>query len=200
MNTTTHDFVTVDMRGLKAALVAHAKTKRLAVSVVVRDAVARVLPSAAGDQPAQPAAVDECADAGPWTKLSIRFTREEAARLSIAARASGLSRGAYLAGLADGVPVLASGGSRPETLAALVASCAELSTISRNVHQLTSLLGEGHAQRALEYRAMLDGLADVVRSHLTLAAGVLADLQPRRPTGTSSAGRSKDRRRPWRKA
>jgi hypothetical protein len=198
MDTSPHDFVTVDMRGLKAALVAHASAKRLSVSVVVRDAVARVVVPVGGDQPAQ-AKADECPNAGPWTKLSIRFTRSEAAHLSAAARAAGLSRGAYLAGLAAGVPLLASGGCRPEAIAALVASCAELSTISRNVHQLTSLLREGDVQRALEYRAMLDGLADVVRGHLTLAAGVLAELQPRKSTGASNADRSKDRRRSWRK-
>ena len=42
MNTTAHDFVTVDMRGLKAALVARAQAERVSVSVLVRGAVARV--------------------------------------------------------------------------------------------------------------------------------------------------------------
>ena len=43
MNTPTHDFVTVDMRGLKAALVARAQAERVSVSVVVRRAVEREL-------------------------------------------------------------------------------------------------------------------------------------------------------------
>ena len=43
MNTSTHDFVTVDMRGLKAALVARAQAERVSVSVVVRRAVEREL-------------------------------------------------------------------------------------------------------------------------------------------------------------
>ncbi len=43
MNTTAHDFVTVDMRGLKAALVARAQGQRVSVSVLVRGAVARDL-------------------------------------------------------------------------------------------------------------------------------------------------------------
>ena len=43
MNTPTHEFVTVDMRGLKAALVARAQAERVSVSVVVRRAVEREL-------------------------------------------------------------------------------------------------------------------------------------------------------------
>ena len=43
MNPPSHDFVTVDMRGLKAALVARAQAERVSVSVLVRGAVARQL-------------------------------------------------------------------------------------------------------------------------------------------------------------
>ena len=51
MNTTAHDFVTVDMRGLKAALVARAQAERVSVSVLVRGAVARDLGLAAEGEP-----------------------------------------------------------------------------------------------------------------------------------------------------
>ena len=43
MNTDAHDFVTVDMRGLKAALVTRAHAERVSVSVLVRGAAARDL-------------------------------------------------------------------------------------------------------------------------------------------------------------
>ena len=43
MNNPTHDFVTVDMRGLKATLVARAQAERVSVSLVVRRAVEREL-------------------------------------------------------------------------------------------------------------------------------------------------------------
>ena len=107
------------------------------------------------------------------------LTLAEAAKLSAGARTAGLSRGAYLAGLIGGVAALSGGASRTEHLAALIASSAELSTLSRDIHQLTSLLRQGDVRAALEYRAMLDTLADDVRGHLMLAAGVLADLRPR---------------------
>ena len=43
MNTNSQDFVTVDMRGLKAALVARAQAQRASVSELVRGAIARQL-------------------------------------------------------------------------------------------------------------------------------------------------------------
>ena len=53
------------------------------------------------------------------------------------------------------------------------------STLSRNLHRLTSLLRQGSVRAAQEYREMLDTVADDVREHLTLASAALADLRPR---------------------
>jgi hypothetical protein len=64
-------------------------------------------------------------------------------------------------------------------LAALIASSAELSTLSRKIHRLTALLRQANVEPARRYREMLDTLAGDVRGHLTLAASVLADLRPR---------------------
>jgi hypothetical protein len=74
--------------------------------------------------------------------------------------------------------VLSGAGSRTDHLAALIASSAELSTFSRNLHHLTKLLRHGEFRPAQEYRPMLDTLGDDVRSHLALVAGALADLRP----------------------
>jgi len=178
MNTTAHDFVTVDMRGLRAALVARAQAERVSVSVLVRGAVARDLglsterETSCMDGPA----ADPSSAAN--VKLSIRMTEEEARQLAAGARAAGLSRGAYLAGLIANVPVLSAGGGRTEHIATLMVSCAELSTLSRNIHRLTALLRQANVEPARAYREMLDTLAGDVRRHLELAASALADLQP----------------------
>jgi hypothetical protein len=185
MNTHSHDFVTVDMRGLKAALVARAQSERVSVSVLVRGAVARELGlhnAAADHQAASAGATSNAAS----VKLSIRMKPEEVSLLAAGARAAGLSRGAYLSGLIANVPVLTSGANRTDHIATLVASSAELSTLSRNIHHLTSLLREGNVRPALVYRGMLDTLAGEVRRHLTLAASVLADLRPRSRSGAPS--------------
>jgi hypothetical protein len=178
MNPNHHDFVTVDMRGLKAALVTRAQAQRVSVSVLVRGAVARELGALESAEHQHSAAQAT----GPWTaasvKLSIRMTAQEAEQLAAGARAAGLSRGAYLSGLINNVPVLTNGANRSDHIASLIASSAELSTLSRNIHRLTALLGQSQVQPAMQYRAMLDTLAGDIRRHLALAAGALADLRP----------------------
>ena len=191
MNTTAHDFVTVDMRGLKAALVARAQAERLSVSVLVRAAVARDLGVPVEGEPGRVDSPTLGPSSAASVKLSIRMTNEEALQLAAGARASGLSRGAYLAGLIANVPVLSSGASRPDHIATLVASCAELSTLSRNIHRLTALLRQADVDPAKPYRAMLDTLAGDVHRHLKLAAAVLADLQPQ---GRAASGATRPHR------
>jgi len=178
MNTTAHDFVTVEMRGLKAALVARAQAERVTVSVLVRGAVARDLGLSAECKPRHQDKLMDSASGAASVKLSIRMTAEEARQLDAGARSAGLSRGAYLAGLVANVPVLTSGGGRAGHIQTLMASSAELATLSRNIHRLTALLRQANVEPARPYRAMLDTVAADVRRHLELAAQTLTDLQP----------------------
>jgi hypothetical protein len=187
MNTTAHDFVSVDMRGLKAALVARAQAERVSVSVLVRGAVARDLGLAVEREPQRANMPGGGTSRAASVKLSIRMTAAEAQKIAACARAAGLSRGAYLAGLVANVPVLSAGGGRTEHIASLMASSAELATLSRNIHRLTALLRQANVEPARPYREMLDTLAGDVRRHLELAARALADLQPRGGKVDSSA-------------
>lgn len=189
MSTSSPDFVTVDMRGLKAALVARAQAERVSASVLVRCAVARDLGLSVEGERWLVEMPSGAPSSAAGVKLSIRMTTEEARQLAAGARAAGLSRGAYLAGLVANVPVLLAGGGRVEHIASLVASNAELSTLSRNIHRLTALLREANVEPARPYREMLDTLADDVRRHLELAARALADLQSR-SRGAGSSARS----------
>lgn len=178
MNPTAPDFVTVDMRGLKAALVARAQAQRVSVSALVRGAVARELGVEEGDGQGEVAGADAPPRVTP-IKLSIRMIAAEAEQLAAGARAAGLSRGAYLAGLVAGVPALSASSTRKDHVAALRASSAELATLSRNIHRLTALLRQAEVDAARPYRQALDTVAADVRRHLELAAGVLSALQPR---------------------
>jgi hypothetical protein len=177
MNTVPHEFVTVDMRGLKAALIARAREEGVSVSVVVRDAVARALPSGQEAAPREAAPSVSEDDSKGTVKLSIRFTETEARRLDAGAKAAGLSRAAFLSGLLDGVNVLTSGGRR-DHLTALVSSSAELSTLSRNIRHLAVLLGRSEWRAAQEHRSMLDTIAGDVDRHLNLTGDVLTQLRP----------------------
>lgn len=182
MAPSSRDRISVDLHGLRAALVERAQARRASVSVLVREAVERELGLDDGSKERGGAAgTSASASAGSTVRLSIRLTRNEAERFDAAARRAGLSRGAFLAGLLADVPALSGGaGSRLDCLAVLTASSAELSTLSRNINHLTALLRKGDVRPAQEYRRMLDTLGDDVRQHLRLAAGVLAELRPAR--------------------
>lgn len=116
---------------------------------------------------------------GVRVRLCLRMERDEAAATLMAAGRARLTPGRYVAGLVAGVPVIQAGGGRAEHVAALIASSAELSTLSRNIHQLTNLLRLGEVGPALVYRDMLNTLDGDIRRHLVLASGVLAGLRPR---------------------
>ncbi|MBS3996464.1 MAG: hypothetical protein KGZ67_03885 [Hydrogenophaga sp.] len=191
MNTHPPDFVSVDMRGLKASLVERAHTERVSVSALVRRAVARELGLNAAPVQVTPDVLHRAGTQAAIVKLSIRLTHDEAQRLVAGADSAGLSRGAYLAGLIAGIPALTSGVSRIDQLAALTASNAQLSSLSRNIHALTRLLTQSKVPQALVYRDMLDTLDGDVRRHLKEAAGLLADLRPR---GQASESRRRTNR------
>ena len=173
-----HDFVTVDMRGLKPALVARAQADRMTVSVLVRTAVARELGLAGEGVISTPS--DMAATSTGTVKLSIRMTAEEVRRMSEAAHSAGLSRRAYLSGLIAQVPILVNGGGHAESVAALVRANAELADLSRDIRRLTNLLSRGESQAAKAYRARFDTLDAEVRAHLRLASKTLSDLRPQR--------------------
>jgi hypothetical protein len=174
MNSPPNELVSVQMRGLKSSLIAPAQVQRISVSMLVRRAIERELGLAVAPTISERATGIE-ASAGLWVKLSIRVTPEEAERLKTGARNAGLSRGALLMGLLANVPSLSGvAGNRLDCLAALTASCAELSTLSRSPRQLEALLRYGQVQAAQEYRQMLDRLGEDVREHLRLAAACWA--------------------------
>ena len=192
MAPSSRDRISVDLHGLRAALVERAQARRANVSVLVREAVERELGLVDGSKAPGAAEGTTASSAGSNVKLSIRLTSAEAERFDAGARRAGLSRGAFLAGLLADVPSLSGGtGSRLDCLAALTASSAELSTLTRNINHLTALLRQGEVRPAQEYRRMLDTLGDDVREHLKLAASVLAELRPAR-----SSARSEDPARP----
>jgi hypothetical protein len=179
MAPSSRDRISVDLRGLKAALLEGARARGVSPSEFVRAALLQALGLSApmgSDRHARAVSIP----IEGRVRLSLRMSREDVLATRAAARNSGLSPGAFIAGLVADVPALSSGGSRTDHLAALIASSAELSTLSRNIHHLTSLLRQGAVRPALEYRAMLDTLAGDVRGHLKLASSVLADLRPRR--------------------
>jgi hypothetical protein len=183
------EFVNVDMRGLKAALVERAHSDGISVSALVRGAVAARLGFESESGSMIPHAQQAEGEGG--VRLLVRLSRPEAECFEANAAAAGVSRGKYLAQLmADVQPLNAV--ERAALIDAIVASNETVSTLNRNVRHLTELLSRGSVKAALEYRAMLDTLAGDVRRHLSLVGAGLQVLLPgsRGCAPTTKHGRS----------
>lgn len=176
----TREFFTVDLRGLRAALSTRAAASGMTESDVLRSALAVALSDgrvAVGDSTAR---APDPSQPLPLVKLSSRLTHAAAERLDRHARAAGLSRGTYLTRLIDGAPPVVASTDRINCAAALSASAAELALLSRDIPRLALLLRQGDVEAARPYRDRLETLDTDVRTHLDLAAAVLADLAPPR--------------------
>jgi hypothetical protein len=176
MAPSSRDRISVDLRGLKAALLAQSAAKKLTPSDFVRTLLAEALDhgSVSGPLVGNPS-VDP---SDGRVRISLRLSASDAASLTAAAKTASLPLGTYVAGLAAGIPVLTHGTDRNQHLTALVRSSAELSTLSRNLRHLTRLLSQGSIQAAQQYRDTLDAVGEDVHQHLRLAGHVLSDLRP----------------------
>jgi uncharacterized protein (DUF1778 family) len=196
MAPSSRDRISVDLRGLKAALIERARVHGASPSDFIRTALADALsePPPSPSMRARPQSDFSSSDGR--VRLSLRLSRQDKRAIVFAADRAGLSIGAYVAGLAAGIPALAKGTVLADSLAALVASNAAMAALGRNLHHLTSLLGQGSIRAAQEYRETLDSVAGDVRRHLACASVVLADLRPLRvPTRAKAADRDAPTRR-----
>ena len=176
MAPSSRDRISVDLRGLKAALIERSRAQGQTPSDFVRALLAAALRAEADAVRKAP----EPGRSGPRVRLSMRMSRDEARLVIERARASGMAIGAYVAGRCAGIPAFA-GGARPaDQVATLVRSSAELATLARDLRHLTLLLRQGEVRAAQEYRRLFDTLGDDVRAHLRLASRALADLRPAR--------------------
>jgi hypothetical protein len=180
MAPSSRDRISVDLRGLKSALIERARAQGASPSNFVRAVLARVLEEPIPSMSIGTARQGSFASRDVRVRLSMRLDRREMEAIISAADRAGLSVGAYVAGLAAGIPALSNGITTAENLAALVASNAAMAALSRNLHHLTSLLGLGSIRAAQEYRDVLNSTAGEVRRHLAFASAVLADLRPLR--------------------
>ena len=182
MEPSSRDRISVDLHGLKAALIERAQALGVSPSVWVRTTLAQALGEPAERKSPVAAAHQKASSAGR-VRLTLRMTREQAMETAEAARQTGMTPGDFVADLVAGVPAVTGSPCRADYIATLVASCAELSTFSRNLNHLTHLLRQGAYRPAEEYRPMLNTLGADVRAHLALATRALADLRPRRGAG-----------------
>lgn len=182
MAPSSRDRLSVDLHGLKAALVERARLAGTSPSGWVRATLAEALGGA--PEPASEARPPRLkARDVSRVRLTLRMSRADASAVLAAARLAGQPPGDFVADLLAGQPVPMPASDRAETVGALIAACAELSTFSRNLSHLVSLLRQGAFRPAEEYRPMLTTLSIDVREHLDHLTRALVDLQPRRGSG-----------------
>jgi hypothetical protein len=173
MSVSRRDRISVDLRGIGAAVADCAAARAISVSELVREALARH--SVIDDEVRAPAAAVRHGG-NDSVRISLTMTRMQASTLRRSARDAALPAGAYLAALVAGKASVVSRGPRADAAASLVSSCSVLSVLARDLRHLTHLLGKGEVRAAQEYRARLDDVEATVQSHLRVAAEVLGDL------------------------
>lgn len=182
MAPSSRDRLSVDLHGLKAALFERARLAGTSPSGWVRATLAEALGGPAGlIDGTRPPQLE--ARAAGRVRLTLRMSRDDASAVLAAARVAGQAPGDFVANLLTMQPASMPASDRAETVGALIASCAELSTFSRNLNHLVSLLRQGAFRPAEEYRPMLATLGTDVREHLDHFTRVIAELQPRRGSG-----------------
>lgn len=176
---TSRDRISVDLRGMKAALLSQAQARGVTPSELLRALLAESLCGELGvERPAVTAASQEASESR--ARLSLRMQRREAQLVLERARAAGMVPGAFVASLCAGVPAVANGQRPIDGVAALAASSAELSSLARDLRHLTQLLRRADVPAARAYRERLDDADADVRAHLAQAAALMADLEPLR--------------------
>ena len=139
MAPSSRDRISVDLRSLRAALLDQARDRGVTPSDLVRGALAEPPGDIDSDQRVLGSATHRSAPNGR-VRLSLRLATDQARAITLAAKAAVLPTGDCVAGPVAGVPVLSAGANCTDHLAALIASSAEISTLSRNIHHLTWLL------------------------------------------------------------
>lgn len=181
------EYFTVDLRGLRARLSAHAAEAGMTESDVLRSALAVALQAERGSTIAPLSVVGASLSRTTPVKLSLRLSPAAAHRLDLNARAAGLSRGAYLTRMIDGAPLVTASADRKAAVAALSRSSAELAVLSRDIHHLTRLLRQGSVEAARQYSERLENVDADVRLHLDRSGAVLAELAPARTIARRSS-------------
>jgi hypothetical protein len=187
MQTNPRERISIDLQGLKEALMERSQALGVSPSELVRKALVQALDTSATLK-REAAVRPPMKRPSDRTRLCLRMGQEEATATLAAAKRAGMSPGDYVAGLVAGVPVLLNGGGRSDHIEALTISNAHVANLSRNVYALTRFLTQANVERV--YRDMLDTLNGDVHRHLMLASGVLAELfRPGRSTRHSESRR-----------
>ena len=172
------DRISVDLRGIRPQLQAHAAKRQMTAAALVRRAVMAMLDDApcaeGGSGPIDSAS-------GPRVvKVTLRLPVGHAVLLASRSRVADLSQGTYVARLIDGTPAQPRAPDHAQAVAALMASTDRIAALSADLNAFMRLLGRTPRSELEPYRASIRSLASDVRVHLASAAALVAALRATR--------------------
>ena len=173
------DRVTIELRGMRERLHALAALRKMPMAALVRKALVALLDDELSDAGNSRNDTTATVD-GQVVKVTLRLPVTQAVALASRARTADVSQGAYVAGLIDGIPPDPLPTDHAHAVTALVGSTDQLAAMGTDLNASMRLLGRGSSSEIERYRAGIMSLADDVRSHLALAAPLVAELRSAR--------------------
>ena len=175
--------VTIDLRGLGAAVQLRAAAERTTVAALARRAIAVMLDASAPQAElfsAVAAAAPRVPPDGLPVKVTMRMSATHAVILATRAHSADVSQGAYVAGLLDNAPPPPQPPDHHEAVGALLTSTDQLAVLSADLNAFMRLLGRGNPAALEPYRASFMSLSKDVHCHLADASRLMSELKPAR--------------------
>lgn len=173
------DRVTIDLRGLREPLQAHALRKQMTLAALVRHAVLAYLATTPSNQTPElqkrPLLRDK-----QLVKVTLRLHSGHVELMNLLARRADVSQSIYVATLIEGSPLPT---NNTQTVAALQASTNLLAVISTDLSaflRIMQTVKPGASQELERYRAGIKTLNQDIRGHLDTAAALVAELRATR--------------------
>ena len=175
--------VTIDLRGLGAAVHLRAAAERTTVAALARRAITAIL-DAPGSQDelfsAVAAAAPRVPPDGLPVKVTVRMSATYAVTLATRAHCADVSQGAYVAGLLDNAPPPPQPKDHRVAIGALQTSTDQLAALSADLNAFMRLLGRGNPAALEPYRARVMSLNKEVQGRLAAASRLMSELKPPR--------------------
>ena len=175
--------VTIDLRGLGAAVHLRAAAERTTVAALARRAITAIL-DAPGSQDelfsAVAAAAPRVPPDGLPVKVTVRMSATYAVTLATRAHCADVSQGAYVAGLLDNAPPPPQPKDHRVAIGALLTSTDQLAALSTDLNAFMRLLGRSNPAALEPYRASVMSLNKDVQGHLAAASRLMSELKPPR--------------------
>lgn len=175
--------VTIDLRGLGAAVQLRAAAERTTVAALARRAIAVMLDAPASRAELLSAVVVAAPRVPPDglpVKVTVRMSATHAVTLATRAHAADVSQGAYVAGLLDNTPPPPRPPDHRVAIGALLTSTDKLAALSADLNAFMRLLGRGNPAALEPYRASVMSLNRDVLGHLAAASRLMSELKPAR--------------------